>query len=74
MNPPLNASQAIRRLRSAQLHAFARQLWEFFYVNDDGGLDPDQDVNGGDLVEMVGEFFQNHELVPELTSDAESNS
>ena len=32
-------------------------------------LDPDKDVNGGDLVDLISHLFRQHNLVPALTMD-----
>lgn len=32
-------------------------------------LDPDKDVNGGDLVDLISHLFRQHNLVPARTMD-----
>ena len=40
-------------------------LWDFMYLNDEGEIDPDQDIPGADLVDKVNELFARHGIRPE---------
>lgn len=52
----------IQQLSRTQLEEFVSTLFNFVYRDEDGNIDEDNEVNGGDLVDLVVEQFRLLEL------------
>lgn len=55
INTPADLDTAVDRVPEKSLREFVKQIAHLWYVNEDGNLDADQDVNGGDAVEMISQ-------------------
>lgn len=63
--------KAPQDLSRDDLELFMTHIHEAMYRNSDGDLDPDQDVNGGDLVEKAGFLFGQFDMLPDDLEDEE---
>lgn len=59
----------INDLTKPQLVDFVSSLWERFYRDDQQQLDPDNQVNGSDLVDLVAQLFSQLDIVPPPLED-----
>ena len=46
---------------------------QMYFDHEKQEYDPDQPVNGGDLVDAVGQLFENLDLIPAPTADGGQN-
>lgn len=68
-----NYLKHVRNCSKADMLSFAEDILEFLYGADDGTIDSDQEISGGDFLEFVSDRASLHGLYPDtIRYDMES--
>jgi len=57
---------SVEKLKAHQTRSFTRKIWEFFYKDENGAVNPERDVPGAELVDHINQLFADYNVVPIL--------